>query len=58
MNMGYPRANDITAYIEPLLTRFEEYKKIPVNELLRTLVKVTAKKNKRISMNIGIILKK
>ena len=46
MNMGYPRADDITAYIEPLLTRFEEYKKIPVNELLRTLVEVTAEKIK------------
>ena len=46
MNMGYPRADDITAYIEPLLTRFEEYKKIPLNEILSTLVEVTAVKIK------------
>jgi len=46
MNMAYPRADDITAYIEPLLKSFEEYKEIPVNELLRTLVEVTAEKIK------------
>ena len=45
-NMPYPRADDITAYTNPFMVRFEDYKKIPVNEILRTLVEVTAEKIK------------
>ena len=45
-DMRYPRADDITAYLNPFQKRFEEYKKIPANELLRTLVEVTAEKIK------------
>ena len=45
-NMPYPRADDITAYTNPFMDRFEDYKKIPVNEILRTLVEVTAEKIK------------
>jgi len=46
IDMKYPRADDITAYTAPFLKRFEEYKEIPVNDLLRTLVEVTAEKIK------------
>ncbi len=45
-NMPYPRADDITAYTNPFMDRFEDYKKITVNEILRTLVEVTAEKIK------------
>ena len=54
MNMAYPRADDITAYIEPLLKSFEEYKAIPVNELLRTLVEVTAEKIKELQAELNL----
>ena len=45
-NMPYPRADDITAYTNPFMQRFKDYKKIPVNEILRTLVEITAEKIK------------
>ena len=45
-NMQYPRADDITAYTDPFTKKFEEYKETPINELLRTLVEVTAEKIK------------
>jgi len=43
-NMSYPRADDITAYTAPFMEKFVEYKKISVNDLLRTLVEITAAK--------------